>query len=198
MKSRHLAIIAKKEFRGLLSERTILLAILLQLFVALFSSFLMVGLTSMYDPTSLSRYSHFRCNVGYTGNDTGLLYTLYQSPDFRVFRNGPLHRGRGLKGTEALRGDLGPGYKPQCTEPVKITLYTLQNDLQSAIVDVKLKEVFLNYEREAPDGPGGSPGRAAAPARDPAVTGGGRFLRVRVRPLTSAPRLHRRRSSPPR
>jgi len=43
MKARHLSIIAKKEFRGLFNERTILLAILLQLFIALFSSFLMVG-----------------------------------------------------------------------------------------------------------------------------------------------------------
>ncbi len=54
MKARNLSIIAKKEFRGLLSERTILLAVLLQLFIALFSSFLMVGLTSMYVPASLS------------------------------------------------------------------------------------------------------------------------------------------------
>ncbi len=55
MKARHLSIVAKKEFRGLFNERTILLAVLLQLFIAMFSSFLMVGLTSMYDPTSLSK-----------------------------------------------------------------------------------------------------------------------------------------------
>ena len=60
MKARHVTIIAKKEFRGLFSEKTILLAVLLQVFIALFSSFLMVGLTSMYDPASLSKYSHFR------------------------------------------------------------------------------------------------------------------------------------------
>ena len=44
MKGKHLSIIAKKEFRGLFNERTILLAVLLQLFIALFSSFLMVGM----------------------------------------------------------------------------------------------------------------------------------------------------------
>ena len=47
MKARHIAVVAKKEFRGLASEKTILLAVLLQVFIALFSSFLMVGLTSM-------------------------------------------------------------------------------------------------------------------------------------------------------
>ena len=73
MKGRHLSIIAKKEFRGLFNERTILLAVLLQLFIALFSSFLMVGLTSMYDPSSLSKYSRFRYNVAYAGNDSQVL-----------------------------------------------------------------------------------------------------------------------------
>ena len=79
MKAKHLSIIAKKEFRGLLSERTILLAILLQLFVALFSSFLMVGLTSMYDPSSLSKYSRFKYNIGYAGNESDLSRYLYAS-----------------------------------------------------------------------------------------------------------------------
>ena len=41
MKARHISLIAKKEFKGLFSEKTILLAVLLQLFIALFSSFLM-------------------------------------------------------------------------------------------------------------------------------------------------------------
>src|SRR5208282_1123345 len=86
MKARHVTIIAKKEFRGLFSEKTILLAVLLQVFIALFSSFLMVGLTSMYDPTSLSKYSHFRYDVAYAGNETPLLGYLENSPDFRVNR----------------------------------------------------------------------------------------------------------------
>lgn len=148
MKSRHLVIVAKKEFSGLLSERTILLAILLQLFVALFSSFLMVGLTSMYDPTSLSRYSHFKYNIGYAGNDTDLLYTLYQSPDFRVFRMDLSTGVAALKERKLAAVIWAPDTSPDAQEPVKITLYTLQNDLQSAIVDVKLKDVFLNYERD--------------------------------------------------
>ena len=76
MKARHVTIIAKKEFHGLFSEKTILLAVLLQLFIALFSSFLMVGLTSMYDPTSLSKYSHFRYDIAYAGNESPLLRNL--------------------------------------------------------------------------------------------------------------------------
>jgi ABC-type Na+ efflux pump permease subunit len=41
-----------------------------------------------------------------------------------------------------------PDTPPDAQDPVKITLYSLQNDLQTAIVDVKLKDIFLKYEQE--------------------------------------------------
>ena len=148
MKARHLSIIAKKEFRGLFNERTILLAVLLQLFIALFSSFLMVGLTSMYDPSSLSKYSHFRYSVGYAGNDSNVLTYLHDSPDFRVFKMN-LSTAVAALGERKLAAVIYvPDTAPAAQEPVKITLYTLQNDIQSAIVDVKLKDIFLKYETD--------------------------------------------------
>ncbi|AGN01051.1 ABC-2 type transporter [Salinarchaeum sp. Harcht-Bsk1] len=45
--------IARRELAALKSEKTIVLALLIQLFVAGFSSFLVVGLVSMYDPSSV-------------------------------------------------------------------------------------------------------------------------------------------------
>jgi len=151
MKMRHLTIIAKKEFKGLMSERTILLAVLLQLFVALFSSFLMVGLTSMYDPTSLSKYSHYRYNIGYAGNDTQMLGYLQESRDFRVFRMELSPAVAALRERKLAAVIYVPDTLPDADDPIKITLYTLQNDLQSAIVDVKLKDIFLRYEADLRD-----------------------------------------------
>jgi ABC-2 type transport system permease protein len=148
MKSRHLSIIAKKEFRGLFNERTILLAILLQLFIALFSSFLMVGLTSMYDPSSLSKYSRFRYNVAYAGNESHVLDYLTTSRDFRVYQMNLSEGVAALKERKLSAVIWVPGTLPDAQDPVKITLYTLQNDLQSAIVDVKLKDIFLQYETD--------------------------------------------------
>lgn len=146
MKPRHLSIIAKKEFRGLFSERTILLAVLLQLFIALFSSFLMVGLTSMYDPSSIAKYSRFRYNVAYTGNDSQMLDELFASQDFRVYRMNLSDGVAALKERKLSAVIWVPHTLPDAQEPVKITLYTLQNDLQSAIVDMKLRDIFLHYE----------------------------------------------------
>ena len=148
MKGKHLSIIAKKEFRGLFNERTILLAVLLQLFIALFSSFLMVGLTSMYDPSSLSQYSRYRYSVGYAGNDSPVLTYLQNSRDFRVFKMDLSTGVAALKERKLAAVVYVTDTKPDAVDPVKITLYTLQNDLQSAIVDVKLKDIFLKYEQD--------------------------------------------------
>jgi len=46
--------IAKRDLSSLSREKTIILALLIQLFVAAFSSFLVVGLTSLYSPGSVS------------------------------------------------------------------------------------------------------------------------------------------------
>ncbi len=45
--------VARRELAGLRAEKTILLAVGIQLFIAAFSSFLVVGLVSMYDPGAL-------------------------------------------------------------------------------------------------------------------------------------------------
>src|SRR5665647_326086 len=143
---KHLSIIAKKEFKGLFNEKTILLAVLLQLFIALFSSFLMVGLTSMYDPSSLSKYSSSRYSIAYAGNESPLLLSLQQSKDFRVYQMDLSTAVTALKERKLAAVIYVPDTLPDASDPVKITLYTLQNDLQAAIVDVKLKDVFLKYE----------------------------------------------------
>ncbi len=148
MKPRHLSIIAKKEFKGLFNEKTILLAVLLQLFIALFSSFLMVGLTSMYDPSSLSKYSHSRYSIAYAGNESPLLISLQQSTDFRVYQMDLSTAVTALKERKLAAVIYVPDTLPDASDPVKITLYTLQNDLQAAIVDVKLKDIFLKYEQD--------------------------------------------------
>jgi ABC-2 type transport system permease protein len=49
-------VVAGRELASLRKEKTIVLAIVIQLFVAGFSSFLVVGLVSMYDPGSIDGY----------------------------------------------------------------------------------------------------------------------------------------------
>ncbi|MDO9324561.1 MAG: ABC transporter permease, partial [Methanoregula sp.] len=68
-----------------------------------------------------------------------------------------------------------PGTLPAADEPVKITLYTLTNDLQSAIVDVKLKDIFLKYEKDLRRVRIDRLSEQPIPVQIPKTTGGGDF-----------------------
>ena len=151
MNGRHVWIVARKELAGINYEKTILFAILLQLFVALFSSFLMVGLTSLYDPSSVSQYSRFRYSIAYTGADSTLLDRLEESEDFTVYRMDLSQALEALKERKLAAVLFVPATPPDAPDPVQVTLYTLQNDIQATVVGVKLKEVLLGFEADLRD-----------------------------------------------
>ncbi|MCK7475083.1 MAG: ABC transporter permease subunit [Rhodopseudomonas palustris] len=148
MKSKHLSIIAKKEFRGLFNERTILLAVLLQLFIALFSSFLMVGLTSMYDPSSLSKYSRSGTASPMPGMNRSY------STISRQARISASTRWTSRRLLQLLKSANWP-LLSMC--PIRSRMHRSRSRLRSihskmisrrAIVDVKLKDIFLKYEQD--------------------------------------------------
>ena len=175
MRARHITVVAKKEFSGLASEKTILLAVLLQVFIALFSSFLMVGLTSMYDPAALAGYSHFRYDIAYAGNETPLLGYLESSTDLWVHRMDLSPAVELLKERRISAVIYVPDTPAASDDPVKITLYTLANDLQGAVVDVRLKSVFLQYEQDLRTVRAGRLDVAPVPLQVPASAGSGDF-----------------------
>ena len=146
MNRRNVWIVTKKELSGINYEKTIVFAILLQLFVAMFSSFLMVGLTSLYDPSSVSQYSRFRYSVGYAGANSTLLDRLEASDDFTVYTMDLSPALESLKERKLAAVIFVPATPPDSTDPVQITLYTLQNDLQATVVGVKLKDVLVGFE----------------------------------------------------
>jgi ABC-type Na+ efflux pump permease subunit len=139
-------LILKKDLKGIGKERTILLAVLLQLFIALFSSFLMVGLMSMYSPDSLDRVTGAGYRIGYAGEDSAIEDLLRKERDFVVFRMDLSEAVAALKERKLSAVMYVPDTPPDAFEPVKISLYVLQNDIQAAIVQVKLKDALLTYE----------------------------------------------------
>ncbi|NYT05264.1 MAG: ABC transporter permease [Methanomicrobiales archaeon] len=146
MAARHAGIITKKELKALYSEKTIILAILLQLFIAMFSSFLMVGLASMYDPDSVGQLSTIRYPVAYTGEESPLRGYLASRDDLRVYGMDLDQAVAALKERKLGAVIWVPGTAPDADDPIKITLYTIQNDIQTTVINVKLKEVFVDYE----------------------------------------------------
>lgn len=148
MNRRHVALIAKKELRGLSQERTILLAILLQVFIAVFSSFLMVGLASLYDPSAISRTVTVEYAIGYAGNESPLLDRLEAAQGLAVYRMNLSVAVQALRERRLSAVIHVPDTSPGGTEPVKLTLYTLQNDITASVLNVRLKGVFEAYEAE--------------------------------------------------
>jgi len=65
--------LVRRELASLRSEKTILLAISIQLFIAGFSSFLVVGLVAMYDPAGVEEYE---LEVAVTGEDRDALVAV--------------------------------------------------------------------------------------------------------------------------
>lgn len=141
-------IIAKKELKSLSSEKTIILAIVLQLFIAMFSSFLLVGLASMYNPDSLSQYSNIRYPVGYAGESADFAEYLKESRDFVIYDMDLSTAVAALKERKLSAVIWTSDIAPDSYYPVKITLYTIQNDIQASIVGVKLKAIMLEYEEK--------------------------------------------------
>lgn len=140
-------VITRKELRGLANEKTILLAIMLQLFIALFSSFLMVGLSAMYDPTTYGRVSGVQYGIGIAGNDSILTDLIERNPSFVPYQMDLSVALGALKERKLAAVVWAPGILPEDEDPVTLTMYTIKNDIQSAVIEVKLKEVFLAYEK---------------------------------------------------
>lgn len=148
MKSRNIGIIARKELSGIYAEKTIVFAILLQLFIALFSSFLMIGLTSMYDPDALAGYQGVEYGIGYVGEEGDLFEIINERRDLVAYNLDLDGAIASLKERQLSAVVLVPDIPPDDPGPVIVTLYTLQNDIQAAVVEVKMKEAFLVYEEE--------------------------------------------------
>jgi len=137
------AAIARRELTSLSREKTIVLALLIQLFVAAFSSFLVVGLTSLYDPGSVSGGG---VDVGVTGDDVRDLEAAAASVDgvtaltfpdnataAEAFQNGQVDA--------VLVTDRGADSR------ISVTATAPDNSLRTTLIVVQLRDVLEAYER---------------------------------------------------
>jgi ABC-2 type transport system permease protein len=76
--------VVKKELSSVGRDRTILIAVLIQLFIASFSSVLLIGLLSLYDADSAGLYNALNIRVALVGDDSGALTGFLQQRGFQV------------------------------------------------------------------------------------------------------------------
>lgn len=135
------AAIAGKELRDILRERSIVVALLVQFFIAAFSAFLTVGLLGLYDPSSVA--SRPPADVAYEGPG-GFLAVLRGAPNLRLTVNA----------TDALAGFSAGRFDAVVQEAVgpggarSVTLLVPDGELTSTLLVTQFRDLLQAYERD--------------------------------------------------
>lgn len=142
-------IIVKKEMRSLINEKTLVLAILIQLFIASFSSFLVIGLTSFYDPESIGA-DIGNVNLGVYGDrENGLVKMLEEDRRVKLRYFSSFSDAKDQFFDNRIDGILVvPNMPENSSDAIKIDLFLPENDLKSTLITVHLKEPFEEFEQQ--------------------------------------------------
>ncbi|TMT86231.1 ABC transporter permease [Haloterrigena sp. H1] len=134
--------IARRELRSLRSEKTILLAIAIQLFIATFSSFLVVGLVSLSDPGAADDY---QSEVAVTGSDTDTLLAVASERDGITARE--YDREAAYEAFDA--GTVSAVLDANRTEngQLSVRVTAPEEGLRTTLLVVQLRETLDNVER---------------------------------------------------
>jgi len=148
--ARAIRAVAGKELRDILRERSILASLVVQLFVAGFSTFLSVGLTGLYDPGSVQAFP--RADVAYAGPADlpvaqGFEPYLARQPNLAVTAT-PAQAGLAAfrEGRVAMVVEESAPDGPNGTRTV--TLLLAQGTLQTTLLLTQAKGLLQDYEHD--------------------------------------------------
>ncbi len=140
-----LAALVRRELGAVRKERTIVIAIVIQLFIATFSSSILIGLVSYYDPDSIGYNARTAIRVGILGDNSSPLARFLSTRAIRVrtlatpaeaenaFRVG---RVDALVYLPADSGD----------NPVELKLFIPKSESRATVILMVLKEPLKAYE----------------------------------------------------
>lgn len=137
-----LKAIFKKELISVMKEKTIVLAILIQLLIASFSSVILIGLMSFYDPESIGQNSGLHLNAGIVGDaplseyfrDAGITVTYYNST------------GEAQAAMNAGTIDFIAVVRPPDSGIENMQLYLPASDSKSTVITMMIKDPLAKYE----------------------------------------------------
>lgn len=144
MTLRAVLAVAGKDLRDILRERSILASLTVQLFVAGFSAFLSVGLTGLYDPSSVDAFP--QAEVGYAGPG-GFDNYLRQAPNLDVT---PIEADAGLRAFRDGRISvlIEESHPDGPDGPRSVTLLMADGTLQTTLLITQLKGLLQDYEHD--------------------------------------------------
>jgi ABC-type Na+ efflux pump permease subunit len=143
--SRNRLTVATRELASLRSEKTIVLALLIQLFIAAFSSFLVVGLVSLYDPGATE--GSYTVDVGVAGNASEEVSPVVAAGDNREARTYP-SRTAALQAFERGTVDALLIANGSASGRTSVEAIAPDGDFRTTLVVVQLKDALADLERD--------------------------------------------------
>nr|WP_209622214.1 ABC transporter permease [Methanolobus bombayensis] len=144
--------VAKKEFKDLLKEKTFILAIVIQLFIASFSTFLVIGLTSFYDPTALGDVDIEGVNIGVVGTEDDELYKVLIDNNVRTYLYDDFIPAYGDFFDRRIDAIIvTPLGTAGGTDLLNVDIYLPKSEIKATVVSLQLKEPLEEYEQSVRD-----------------------------------------------
>ncbi|MBU4222866.1 MAG: ABC transporter permease [Euryarchaeota archaeon] len=144
-------MIARKEWNSLLLEKTLILAMIIQLLIASFSSLLVIGLASFFDPSALNRYDMEKGKIGVIGDGGELRQFLREShimPRYYQDLDSALSDFNNNRIDAVL---VVPPAASSGSEIIQLELYLPVSDIRGTLATLQLKkplEAFESYVRD--------------------------------------------------
>ncbi len=135
--------IVNKEVASVLKEKTIVLAILIQLLIAAFSSVILVGLMSFYDPDSISQNTNLHFTVGVVSDASDPLASYLQQAGFTVMHYSTESEAKARMQEGGLDAVI---VIPAGVGVTNMQLYLPQSDSKATVLTMVIKEPLMKYE----------------------------------------------------
>lgn len=138
-------VIARKELKSLHIEKTLILAIIVQLMIASLSSLLVIGLASFFDPEALDKYNEQSANVGIVGNGELIQFLEKSQVNPRYYQN----LESALSDFEKNKVDavvVIPNEDSGGKELIDVVIYLPKSDIKGTFVTLQLKKPLEEYE----------------------------------------------------
>lgn len=136
--------VVKKELSSVLRDRTIIISILIQLFIASFSSGLLLGMLSLYDADTIMRFSGAGIRIGVVGDESAPLASLLTERGLNIQTFPTLGEAQSAfyNGEVIALVDT-----PQDANGlIEVKLYLPDSDTVSSLIRMVIQEPLKQYE----------------------------------------------------
>jgi ABC-type Na+ efflux pump permease subunit len=138
-------IITRKEIRSLLNEKTLVLAIIIQLMIASLSSLLVLGLASFFDPNALGKYELEGAKVGIVGEGELEPFLIKSKTQLFHYQN----LASAIDDFDNYRIDailMIPSAASKGNDIIEIVLYLPKSDIRGTVATLQLKSPLEEFE----------------------------------------------------